>query len=237
MRYYMGALILLAGLAVTPLALTALIIGLMKVADTVPFFLAFVAFPPPAMWQGYALNLTVAALLIWVVVELALGKMRWRWRLASPLLLTSMTWLNDDYRCRMGEGRCIGGPSSCDPTSGAAVCAGEGGICVACGGTLSSAGANPAYDASDELLLTDPVNGNATGLPVGYTTHGAPALDLVNSGGVTGNARLGGVNGIANTVRVPLIALLTTGNAATEFRDEPGGTFDLALLGQWFNLG
>jgi len=131
--------------------------------------------------------------------------------------VTSLTWLiPTDLRCKMGGwgnapgvvGRCSDGASPCTPTTGA-VCAGEGGSCRACNGP---------FDA-----ITNPL-----GLPIGYNTHGFAQLDLV------AGQRIGGIAGVASTVKVPLFVVGTTGNAASDFRDiadEGPPDVDLAELG------
>jgi len=139
-------------------------------------------------------------------------------------VVTSDTWLvQNDLRCRLGGwgnlpgflGRCSDGAEACvpgDPTNGDALCAGfvpTHGTCRACNGPLD-AGTNPQ------------------GLPIGYNTHGLTELDLVNQ------HRVGGIAGVASSVRVPLFVVGTTGFAASDFRDtsDPNSTVDHSDMGQ-----
>jgi thrombospondin type 3 repeat protein len=135
-------------------------------------------------------------------------------------VVTSNTWLiTNDMRCKMGGwgnpagfvGRCSDGPKACvpgDPTNGDALCTGQGGQCRACNGP---------FDATT----------NPLGLPIGYNAHSLVELDLV------AQHRIGGIAGVASSVRVPLFVVATTGFAASDFRDLPtsGVPQDLADMG------
>ncbi len=137
-------------------------------------------------------------------------------------VFTWTTFLVDtDLRCKVGGwgnapgvvGRCSNGSRVCAPGSaGDAVCAAapsNGSSCRTCMGP---------YDS-----ITNPL-----GLPIGYATHGRPELDLVSG------QRIGGIAGQSSHIRLPLIVVGTTGNAAADFRDladEGAPAVDLADLG------
>jgi hypothetical protein len=144
---------------------------------------------------------------------------------ARPLTVVTMLALND-MRCPLGGwgnppgfiGRCSDGPQACvpgDPVNGDSLCSLAGGLCLVCNGPLDPN--NP-----------DVANGlpNSLGLPPGYNTHGLPELDLV------AGHRLGIIAGFNSAASQPLFLVGTSGRAASDFRDIPSGTFDIADLGQ-----
>ncbi len=133
-------------------------------------------------------------------------------------VVTSNTWLGtNDMRCRLGGWGNTGGEvGRCSDS--AQVCATPG-TASGCPGVQQCRACLGPYDAGT----------NPTGLPIGYNTHTLNAeLGLVQG------QRIGGIAGVASSVRVPLFVVGTTGYASSDFRDLPGvaPTLDLADMGE-----
>jgi hypothetical protein len=142
---------------------------------------------------------------------------------------------NGDAQCAAKIGRCELDRRPCNPTIGGETECGWRNDCYFCGGAYDGVGGvipglNGGYLDCPEC--EDAVNGNGLALPVGYTTHGFDALDLV------AHNRTSILNRVGTSVHEPLLLIWTNSAAASSFLDgscDPdGGGNDRCQLGETF---